>query len=170
MESAVGISAGFSPPEQYRDPAMYARITHNYTIQKSLQMTAKEQVSVQDDKTELLSAGDGDRTELLPENAEGSATAPVQADMGNLSEYVRFFGKGINASSDIYSLGITLYYMLTGIEPPVDFKQRTPIEEANSQVSEGFAIILEKMMAIIGNPSDLYRIVPGTCEAERRLL
>ena len=154
MESAVGISAGFSPPEQYRDPAMYARITHNYTIQKSLQMTAKEQVSVQDDKTELLSAGDDDRTELLPENAEGSATAPVQADIGNLSEYVRFFGKGINVSSDIYSLGITLYYMLTGIEPPVDFKQRIPILEANSQVSEGFAIILEKMMAI--SPQERY--------------
>ena len=35
MESAVGISAGFSPPEQYRDPAVYARITGNGTASGS---------------------------------------------------------------------------------------------------------------------------------------
>lgn len=188
MESAVGISAGFSPPEQYRDPAMYARITHNYTLQKSLQMTAKGQAfqkaadektellseeddgtelfsAEDDDRTELLSAEDNDRTlqlfagnndgtELLPENAERGVASHTQTKEANLSEYAQFFGKGINARSDIYSLGVTLYYMLAGIEPPVDFKQRVPIAEANGQVSEGFALILEKMMAL--SPQERY--------------
>lgn len=173
MESAVGISAGFSPPEQYRDPAMFARITHNYTLQKSLQMTGKvkeqagrreedrtELLPAEDidrtallfaeedkDKTELLSA-DEDKTELLSESEKKASVSHVHENIGNLSEYSRFFGRGINARSDIYSLGVTLYYMLTGIEPPADFKQRIPIGEANRQVSEGFALILEKMMAL----------------------
>ncbi|MCI9202759.1 MAG: protein kinase [Lachnospiraceae bacterium] len=161
VESAVGISAGFSPPEQYRDPAMYARITHNYTLQKSQHMNGRKQVfpEAEDDKTELLSitedertellpVEDDDRTELLSENEQTSSIPHIQESIGNLPEYARFFGKGINARSDIYSLGVTLYYMLTGIEPPADFKQRIPIGEANRQVSEGFAIILEKMMAL----------------------
>ncbi len=197
MESAVGISAGFSPPEQYRDPAMYARITHNYTLQKSLPMTAKGRSSVKaagkpndgtelvlteaaddgtelllaetgDDRTELLSTGKADdetlhlftdnvdRTELLPENADGRGVSHscVQANAGNPSEYAHLFGKGIDARSDIYSLGMTLYYMLTGIEPPADFKQRVPVGEADRQVSEGFAMILEKMMAL--SPRERY--------------
>lgn len=161
VESAVGISADFSPPEQYRDPAMYARITHNYTLQKSQHMNGRKQVfpEAEDDKTELLSitedertellpVEDDDRTELLSENEQTSSIPHIQESIGNLPEYARFFGKGINARSDIYSLGVTLYYMLTGIEPPADFKQRIPIGEANRQVSEGFAIILEKMMAL----------------------
>lgn len=161
VESAVGISAGFSPPEQYRDPAMYARITHNYTLQKSQHMNGRKQVfpEAEDDKTELVSITDDERTELLPvedddrtellsENEQTSSIPHIQESIGNLPEYAHFFGKGINARSDIYSLGVTLYYMLTGIEPPADFKKRIPIGEANRQVSEGFAIILEKMMAL----------------------
>lgn len=188
MESAVGISAGFSPPEQYRDPAMYARITHNYTLQKSQRMTGNKQRSSSvgndstevlsvdddsteiltvddydktetlpvedDDKTEILSTDDGDRTELLTGNAQVSSAPHVQKVEGNLQKYTQFFGKGINARSDIYSLGMTLYYMLVGTEPPMDFLQRIPIGKTNIQVSEGFEIVLEKMMAI--SPQERY--------------
>ena len=65
MESAVGISAGFSPPEQYRDPALYARITHAYTMQKSMQVSQAPtpQPSVaDDDATEILAEGQPDAT------------------------------------------------------------------------------------------------------------
>ena len=140
---------------------LFRSITHNYTLQKSQHMNGRKQVfpEAEDDKTELLSitedertellpVEDDDRTELLSENEQTSSIPHIQESIGNLPEYARFFGKGINARSDIYSLGVTLYYMLTGIEPPADFKQRIPIGEANRQVSEGFAIILEKMMAL----------------------
>lgn len=107
VESAVGISAGFSPPEQYRDPAMYARITHNYTLQKSQHMNGRKQVfpEAEDDKTELLSitedertellpVEDDDRTELLSENEQTSSIPHIQESIGNLPEYARFFWQG----------------------------------------------------------------------------
>lgn len=193
MGSAVGISAGFSPPEQYRDPALYARVTHNYTLQKSIRATQEKTGKLSeavapraDDETEMLSRefydgggteplsheayGDktelmsqeiyGDETELLPQRKHGDKTEllPQAAHSGNaelpsresgtLPKYTQFIGKGIDVRSDIYSLGVTLYYMMTGLEPSADFDQRIPIQETNIPISEGFAIILDKMMEL----------------------
>ncbi|MCM1124573.1 MAG: protein kinase [Eubacterium sp.] len=202
MESAVGISAGYSPPEQYRDPALYARITHNYTLQKSLRNSAKPGGSVQDvggraDKvTDVLdvSVHDGGRVEEQTEvlgvsrSAErGGCGAEEQTEVLSASElmtgevreedraevlrasgntghetenkalprYTQYIGKGIDARSDIYSLGVTFYFLLTGVEPPADFDQRVSIGETNIDISEGFALILDKMMEI--SPDDRYR-------------
>lgn len=219
-ESAVGVSVGFSPPEQYRDPALYARVTKNFTLQKLSKAVSKDvnskSLSVDDTKTVLLNASaeecmlllqnmpddertvllsslsdddktvllsnfsDVDRTVLLSSLPDDDKTvlmssvpryresaviskndtpAPAQAVMpgrqGKLPAYTMYMGKGIDARSDIYSLGITLYYLLTGIEPPADFEKRIPITETNEKVSEGFAIILEKMMALV--PDDRYQ-------------
>lgn len=166
MASAVGISAGFSPPEQYRDPALYARITHNYTLQKSIRPTTKEeaddktQLLTEDAQTEVLDTAD-DRTQLLTENTQDSAPRAEayektkEFSTGNLPKYTQFIGKGIDARSDIYSLGITLYYMLTGIEPPADFEKRIPLAQTNTYVSEGFAAIVEKMMEL--SPAERYQ-------------
>lgn len=163
IETAVGISAGFSPPEQYRDPVMYERITRHYTLQKSQKITVNQEKRIrekkflqteEDDRTEILHLENDDRTEVLKQPIKTGQTSSVQGDTEHLSEYIPFFGKGISTSSDIYSLGVTLYYLLTGKEPPIDFKQRTPISETGVQVSEGFAVILEKMMAL--SPQERY--------------
>ena len=153
MESAVGISAGFSPPEQYRDPALYAKITHNYTLQKSIQASMEDMKS-DDERTELLVQElKNNKTELQPyERPKKEAAVSLQ---DTLPQYVPLFGRGIDTRSDIYSLGITLYFLLVGVKPPLDFDKKIPINETNKFISEGFTIILEKMMEL--DPSKRYQ-------------
>lgn len=129
-ESAVGISVGFSPPEQYRDPALYARLTHNYTVREPLQEADKPELN---DKTEILSA----------------------SEKSKLSGCTHLMGKGIDVRSDVYSLGATLYFLLTGTEPSADFDKRISVSEMDIPVSEGFAIILDKMMELL--PENRYK-------------
>lgn len=197
MESAVGISAGYSPPEQYRDPALYERVKHSCTQRNSCSDTKRGQkgravpssddmtellFNVDDsqtgvlsesgsDKTQLLFGTDDDRTEILPElcgdetmRLPGMVTSKARLlhsettrkASGNYdSKYQRYIGRGIDARSDIYSLGITFYYMLTGIEPSADFDLQIPLTGTNVSVSEGFAGILEKMMEI--DPTNRYQ-------------
>ena len=229
-ESAVGVSAGFSPPEQYRDPALYARVTRNYTLQKLSKAVSEANKSVKveadDSKTALLTATEEERTVLLsnmsneektvllssmsddektillssmsddektvllssmsddektillssmsddektvllssvPElkndmgmqNINVSVAPAKEAEKVKLPPYTVYMGRGIDTRSDIYSLGITLYYLVTGIEPPADFEKRVPITETNIEISEGFAVILEKMMEL--KPDDRFQ-------------
>jgi len=207
-ESAVGVSVGFSPPEQYKDPALYARVTKNYTLQKLSEAVFKDvnskSLPVDDNKTVLLNASFEERTQLLqnmsddektvllnsisddertvllsslpnddktvlmssvPQYQESAVIPKVKTSLpsqgmitgnsGKLPPYTMYMGRGIDSRSDIYSLGITLYYLLTGIEPPVDFEKRVPISDTNVKISEGFAIILEKMMAL--EPDERYQ-------------
>ncbi len=176
MESAVGISAGFSPPEQYRDPALYEKITHNYTQQRVSSAlgrassgihsaTEQERTELLENdgrqRTELLTEDGEERTELLTEGVEQKTErlADVKevpgAENSHISKYIQHIGKGIDARSDIYSLGVTLCYMLTGMEPPADFEQRVSLLESHVSVTEGFSALLEKMTE--PNPADRYQ-------------
>lgn len=133
MEEAVGISAGFSPPEQYRDPILYDRITQNYLLQESIREAG---------------INDQGKTKLLHPKEDKS---PAE----KLPDYAKWIGKGIDARSDIYSLGVTLYFLLTGTQPPADFGQRIFFDEIKDSVSEGFAVILDKMTEL--SPESRYQ-------------
>ena len=64
-------------------------------------------------------------------------------------------GRGVDERSDIYSLGATLYHLVTGIKPGRDFEQIVPIDQCGTELSEGFVHILQKMMEL--RPEDRYQ-------------
>ncbi len=184
-ESSVGISAGFSPPEQFRDLLMYAKITKNYTIRRAeVVADARDKQSdlSDDEKTEILLSDEAgavsaqtdeenllasnsfeeDKTEILepiPDNKpkESVSYSISQKVLNNISatDYGRHFGRGIDARSDIYSLGMTLLCLLTNSTPTSDFNRRINLNEMKMLTSEGFALILDKMIHI--SPEDRYR-------------
>ena len=162
-EVAVGISAGFSPPEQYRDPELYARVTHNYTLQKLTKESEKTELLSQKDteKTELLGEEEADKTVLL-RREEDAATPIVKQEPVKTktyrkvnATYLPYIGKGITTRSDIYSLGMCLLTFLTGLDPEADFDNQLNAKNCGENISEGFATIIDRMISI--NPSDRYR-------------
>lgn len=64
-------------------------------------------------------------------------------------------GRGVDERSDIYSLGATLYHLLTGVRPTEDFDSIKKIGEFPVKLGDGFCIIIEKMMEL--DPSNRYQ-------------
>lgn len=220
MDSAVGISPGFSPPEQFHDPALYISMSNktaygqrNQAANAASDNTDKTEMLGSDASTEVLGGADAsteilggfsqtvpnanynvtvplgsnnmvtppgseNKTVLLYENkaetvrlfgsdspviendkteilSGGSTTQNVRYTSTPQTEYIIHMGRGIDARSDVYSLGMTLLYMLTGIEPPLEFDRRVMINETRFNVSEGLELIINRMIAL--NPADRYK-------------
>lgn len=148
MESAVGISAGYSPPEQYADPALFLKVFNQSLI--SAQNAAKtaeknkakaeeteeieetellEQTKEQSDGTELLAEeADSEQTQLLVEEKHSTPVSSAAETTEVLTNYLQYVGKGINEKSDIYSLGATLVFLLAGRTYGMDPKVNQEID------------------------------------------
>lgn len=72
----------------------------------------------------------------------------------NVRELVRINRPYINERSDIFSIGASLYYLVTGMRPRPDY-QNAPVDKCGVRVSDGLAHIINKAMAL--NPSRRYR-------------
>lgn len=145
MRTATGISKGYSPPEQF-SPDIYFESIHPDDLECT-------NTAVLTDQLEELPA----ETAVMP--AWNDAVAVIAQSKEKLTDTVSMIdqtiGRGVDERSDIYSLGATLYHLLTGIKPDYNFQNVKPISQCGIRISEGFSHIIEKMMAIL--PEDRYQ-------------
>lgn len=155
----VGFSRGYASPEHYG--AYYPQSCQTAEKKKKeLQRETEMTVLLGEEKTELLKEG---TTEVLSDMAHKPPVSRSSA--GSTSG-----GKGtlLDVRSDIYSLGATLYHLISGIKPPQDAGEVKPL--GKEICSENLAVILRKAMA--PRPEDRYQtaqeMLEAFCQLHRR--
>lgn len=104
---------------------------------------------------EHYSAGRSSNRNDLPTPVETKTEHVYTSDIAQKPLYGSANGRGIllDARSDIYSLGATLYHMISGVRPAKEAEQVVPLTQ--EQVSLGVIEIITKAMQ--PNPEDRYQ-------------
>ena len=161
-------------------------MTHRDIKPQNLLVTKKGQVRILDfGLARFVSTEDADENAPTQRLPFGAGKAPVDASVTNpnllmgtpdyLSPEQAKNSHDVDPRSDIYSLGCTLYFLLTG-KPPfagattlIDKlvahteQAPSPIREERFEVSEGLAAVLAKMMA--KNKEDRYQTAKEAADA-----
>lgn len=156
QEYFAGISAysdGYSPPEQYgilRAGGNVHKAESFGTGSEKTQLMEEPVLSENDsDATQMQS--DSDATEFLFKDDEPSrqggmeSVASQMAGISNVGQRYEIFPK-VDERSDIYSLGATLYHLITQKRPEKATEQVVPFSEYSDSAGDGLVYIIEKAM------------------------
>lgn len=133
----IGKSDGYSPPEQY-----VVSSNKHTELQYSNENTES---LLSHDHTEVLEV----ETELLKVDPTSGIN---KIESSNSSRhYYKQTHASIDERSDIYSLGATIYHMITGIRPSISTDKTKPMDELGFEVSDGLKYIIEKSVKLDPN-------------------
>ncbi len=135
----ISRSLGYTSPEQYDIYEQYKNGNIPHINQNN--PTYNPPIN-DDDSTELLS---DDLTERFTHSAQDNCSKPLTSS-GNIDWF----------RSDIYSLGATIYHMLSGVRPPNKAVETVPISKVG-RFSQGIIFVLEQCMK--QNPSERFSSV-----------
>lgn len=183
----VGYSRGYASPEHYgldysstgsvtRTTARFSTIPTKQAVLKNsapmvnaaLALTQTEALDSTDMSTEILTPGTSrpmDTTELLPSPSFSKAPPNPTPSTGSVSDTSPKKTVVLDVRSDIYSLGATLYHLLTGIRPAEDAKSVMPINAPG--VSPAVSAIIQKAMS--PDPDDRYQSAQEMLDAFEHL-
>ncbi len=168
--ATIGYSNGYAPVEQF------AVVARRLEKSKGMMNAVSPQIktlNIKDyDKTEVADCYD-DKTEVIDfDDDKTEITEGLFAEKGSQqkikSSLMRIFsdeewelaknteksvGKNlmVDEKTDIYSVGATMYHILTGVKPQPFFKQQIPILSINPNVSESLVYVIQKAMEL--NPN-----------------
>ncbi|MBR4082985.1 MAG: protein kinase [Lachnospiraceae bacterium] len=181
----IGYTKSYAPVEQFGIVAKRAeaRLQQN-SIQGVNNLNRSETVT-EDDKTEVVSDMDEDITDVVSDDVtdiddcteieqeeigkKNEKTTPISGNMHSpmrgMSDAEWSAAKGILDSvgnncnvderTDIYSIGATMYHIITGRKPKPFYEEQVPILEIDANISEVLAFIIEKAMEV--KPSSRFK-------------